>query len=78
MAVPWLFFLNSPMKVGLWIGHRLATSTGLLLIWRRLKGTPNRMRKFLVWLVVVNAVSLLCLVGVLWCVWRYGGNSGSL
>ncbi len=63
---PWAFFLGSPMKILLWVGNRLATWTGLLVLWQKLKHLPNRTRRFLLIGALLNVVSLLALVGVLW------------
>lgn len=62
----WLFLTGSPVKLSLWIGNRLATWTGLIVAWRKLKGSPNRSRAFFKWLMLINAVSLLVLVVALY------------
>jgi len=61
----WAWLLASPFKFAVLLSNRIATWTGLLMVWVRLKGTPNRMRRFLVWWVVLNAASL-CLLGGAW------------
>lgn len=67
MMGPWAFFLGSPLKVGLWIGNRLVTWTGLLYVWRRVANGPQRWRTFLVWATWINPLSL----GVLAGLWYY-------
>ena len=66
MTGPWLFFIGSPVKLTVWIGNRLATWTGLAVVWQKVKHAPNRSRRFFTWLVALNAVSLLALFGVWW------------
>ena len=66
MTGPWLFLIGSPLKLGLWVGNRIATWTGLLVVWQRLKRAPDRTKRFLLWGLVLNVVSLLVLVGI----WR--------
>ena len=69
-AAFWSFFLGSPIKLALWAGNRLATWTGLFVVWKRLKGAPNRLRTFLLAGAVINLLSLGVLAGVLWMVAR--------
>ena len=64
MTGPWVFLIGSPLKLGLWVGNRLATWTGSLVVWRKLKMAPDRTKRFLVWMVALNVVSLLVLVGI--------------
>jgi len=63
-----MFWLGSPLKIALWLGNRLVTATGLLVLWRRLKGMPDRPQRFFVWVVGINAVSIGLLVGIWWLV----------
>ena len=65
VASLWSVVTGSPMNLALWIGNRLATWTGLLVVWRKLKGAPDRTKRFLLWGMALNAVSLLLLLGVL-------------
>jgi hypothetical protein len=58
------FLIGSPLKLAIWAVNRLLTWTGLLVVWRRLKGVPDRPRRFLVWLVALNAASALLLMGL--------------
>jgi len=61
----WAFLLGSPLKLAFWIGNRLVTWTGLLVLWRKIQHAPDRVRRFLLWGAILNAVSLLVLVGLL-------------
>ena len=65
VASLWGLVTGSPINLALWIGNRLATWTGLLVVWRKLKGAPDRTKRFLLWGMALNAVSLLLLLGVL-------------
>ena len=62
----WSFVFGSPIKIAVWVGNRIATWTGLVVMWKRLKGHPQRPKHFFLWLVVINGVSLALLVGLLW------------
>ena len=62
----WAFVFGSPAKIAIWFGNRVATWTGLLVVWKRLKGHPQRPRRFFLWLVLINGVSLALLAGLLW------------
>ena len=64
VASLWSVVAGSPVSLALWIGNRLATWTGLLVVWRKLKGAPDRTKRFLLWGMVLNAASLLLLLGV--------------
>ena len=61
----WAWMVGSPVNLALWIGNRLATWTGLFVVWRKLKGAPDRTKRFLLWGMALNAVSLFLLLGVL-------------
>lgn len=65
VASLWSVMTGSPMNLALWIGNRLATWTGLFVVWRKLKGAPDRTKRFLLWGMALNAVSFLFLFGVL-------------
>ena len=67
----WAFLVGSPLKLGVFIGNRVATWTGLLVVWQKLKGNPQRFRHFLGWLVIINAVSFSLLACVLWWLHRH-------
>ena len=62
---PLVFLLGSPFKLAMWVGNRILTWTGLMVLWRKLKHAPDRVRRFLVVGLALNAVSLLLLVGFL-------------
>ena len=66
MIAPWVFWLSSPIRFAVWGLNRLVANVGLLVAWRRLKHAPNRVRRFMPWLVLVNVLSILALVGM----WR--------
>ena len=65
VASLWSVVTGSPMNLALWIGNRLATWTGLFVVWRKLKGAPDRTKRFLLWGMALNAASFLLLLGVL-------------
>ncbi len=44
---PFFFLLGSPLKLAMWIGNRVLTWTGLMVLWRKLKHAPDRVRRFL-------------------------------
>lgn len=52
----WLW-LGSPLKVWLWVINRLATLTGVLYFWKRIRAR----RFFWAWLMLINMASLGCL-----------------
>ncbi len=64
----WAFLLGSPFKLAMWVGNRIATWTGLAVLWRKLKDVPNRRRRFLAWMVVINTLSVGLLIVFLWLV----------
>ena len=65
MLAGWLTLITgSPAKLTLWLGNRLTAWTGLAVLWRRLKDSPNRFKRFLMWGAVINAVSVLCAIGL--------------
>jgi len=65
----WAWLFTSPLKLAVLLSNRLATWTGLVMVWLKLKGAPDRMRRFLMWWVALNAASL-CLLGGAW--WVFG------
>ena len=64
----WVWVFSSPLKVAIVAANRLATWPGLFMVWRKLRGLPNRPVRFLGWWVVLNALSFSALAGVLWVV----------
>ncbi len=50
--------IASPLKLSLWVVNRCATWTGAFRIWKR----RATVRRWWVWLVALNAVSLAALV----------------
>lgn len=64
----WAFLFSSPLKLVMVVGNRLATWTGMAVVWLKLKGTPNRVKRFLVWGLLLNVLSLSLLAGVWWIV----------
>ena len=66
MTGPWAFLLGSPLKLAFWLGNRLVTWTGLLVVWRTLKNRPDRTRRFVRWVLLLNVASLLGLVSLWW------------
>ena len=64
----WAFLVGSPIKMAMWIGNRLATWTGLAVLWHRLKDDPNRKRRFLGWMMVINTLSFGLLIGIVWLI----------
>ena len=65
MVATWFAFLTrSPARLALWLGNRLTAWTGLAVLWRKLKDSPNRFKRFLLWGAVINVVSVLCAIGV--------------
>lgn len=69
-TVLWTLLVGSPVRLAIWIGNRVATWTGLFFLWRRLNGSPNRWRRFLVVGSLVNLASLVAVVGLLWALAR--------
>ncbi len=65
----WLFLvgtlLGSPIKLLLWFGNRILTWTGLAVVWKKLDGTPNRTRRFIVLMCLINLVSVGVLILVI-------------
>ena len=55
---------GSPVKLSFWVGNRVATWSGLVVLWRRLKGLPDRTKRFLLWGAAINAVSISLLFGI--------------
>ena len=64
--VKWLtvLIMGSRIRLAMWIGSRLALGTGLTVVWRRLKGAPNRVRRFLMWFLALNTLSVLAFFGL--------------
>lgn len=54
MIWPAWLSLASPLKLSLWIANRLATNTGVLYLWKRVRSR----RTFWIGLVLINAVSI--------------------
>ena len=67
----WTFVFGSPLKIAIWLGNRVATWTGLFVVWKHLKGHPQRPKRFFLWLVLMNGVSMALLVGALWWFTRH-------
>ena len=65
MTGPWVLFLGSPAKLVLALSNRFLTWTGLAVLWKKLKRSPDRIRRFLVWGFMINAISLAVLIGLL-------------
>ena len=57
---------GSPLKLAMVVGNRLATWTGMAVVWLKLKGTPDRFKRFLLWGLLLNVVSLSLLAGAWW------------
>ena len=66
LILKWLsvFMMGSRIRLAMWVGSRVATGTGLMLVWNRLKGAPNRLTQFVVWFLALNAVSMLAFLGI--------------
>ncbi|MBI3011328.1 MAG: hypothetical protein HYY58_02415 [Candidatus Omnitrophica bacterium] len=63
MVWPAWLAIGTPLKLSLWLANRLATWTGLVYVWGRLRSR----RWFWVWVVVANVVSLSALaLAFLW------------
>ena len=60
-TAPWAMvtaMVASPVKLAVWLGNRVVAGTSLVVIWQRLKAAPNRLRRFLPWLLIINVVSI--------------------
>ena len=55
--------LGTPLKFSLWLGNRLATWTGMALVWKRQRA--KRSFRLWLWLMAGNAVSFIALAGAL-------------
>lgn len=62
MLGPLTLWIGTPLKLFLWVINRLATWTGLLYLWRRLRSR----RRFWTWFIIINVASLGSL-GLLVC-----------
>ena len=71
MAGWWVLWLGSPAKLTFWLSSRVAAWTGSFMAWKKLRYTPNRTRRLLVWMLVINAVAWLAWAGALWCWARF-------
>ncbi len=66
MIAPWAFLINTPLKLAILVGNRLATWTGLFYLWRRVASRRTHgWRTFLLWALGINLVSLSLLAGLL-------------
>ena len=73
MVWPTWLWIGTPLKFSLWLMNRIATSTGVLYLWRRLRSR----RHFWAWFVLVNTVSLGLLVLLFfWIHQRASGEAG--
>lgn len=73
MAELLALWLGSPAKLIVWLTSRAAAWTGVILAWRKLRHAPNRMRRFALWMLAINAAAWLAFAGGLWCLKRWGG-----
>ncbi len=60
MVWPAWLWVGTRLKFSLWLANRLATWTGLVYLWRRLRSR----RWFWLWVALANLVSLGVLVAV--------------
>ena len=67
MAGFWALWLASPSRLVVWLSSRAAAWTGVTVAWKKLKHAPNRARRFLVWMLVINTVAWLMFAGGMWC-----------
>ena len=63
MVWPAWLGLGTPLKFSLWLTNRLATWTGMALVWKRRRAT--RGVRLWLWLMAGNAVSFIALAVVL-------------
>ena len=79
MAGFWVLWLGSPAKLFVWLSSRVAAWTGVAVAWKKLPPTPHRTRRFLIWMLVINAVAWLAWAGALWCLsmWKSGPGHSS-
>ena len=54
MVWPSWLWIGTRLKLSLWLANRLATWTGLVYLWRRLRSR----RLFWLWVIIVNLISL--------------------
>ena len=54
MVWPSWLWIGTPLKFSLWALNRIATWTGIAVLWKRLR----RQRLFWLWLVLINTASL--------------------
>ena len=50
---------GSPIAVVWWAGNRFIANVWMVVVWQRIRRAPDRLRRFVFWLVVVNAASLV-------------------
>lgn len=74
MAAFWALWWASPVKLMIWLSSRAAAWMGVAAASKKLKHTPDRTRRFLFWMLVINAVAWLVWAGALWCLsaWKVG------
>ena len=65
MVWPGWLWIGTPVKFSLWLMNRIATGTGLLYLWRRVRSRWH----FWAWFMLVNTVSLGLLAGLFF--WMY-------
>lgn len=66
MPGPWAFLFDSPLTLALWLSNRIVTWTGLFVLWRKLRHTPNRIRRFFQWGILINMAAWAMLGLLLW------------
>ena len=66
MSALWLFWLKSPLHLAVWLGNRFCAGVGVLAAWRKVKHHPNRVRRFLPWIIAINCASFAILFGFWW------------
>ena len=50
---------GSPLAIAWWAGNRFIANVWMVVVWQRIRRAPDRLRRFVFWLVVVNAASLV-------------------
>ena len=78
MAAWWAPWLGSPVRLIVWLSSRAAAWTGVAVAWKKLKHHPRRTSRFLMWMLVINAVAWVAWAVALWCLvrWKIAGGSG--
>jgi len=63
----WLkgLLVASPVAMWWWASNRVVANISLLLVWRRIRRSPDRFRRYVVWMLIVNVVSLAAFFGLL-------------